>query len=145
MGRLKIIAFLLTFAAGGIASAQEYHGPPPPNADVPYLLHAENLIETEQVEAQEQDGKKETIYIVPGAASPVRTPLAEPIFILLSEDLLPEQLQLYPMKVVKGHREIAFPKSQKKRGPRPLHLMLKKLDENLFWVEVNENLDSGEY
>ena len=74
-----------------------------------------------------------------------RTPLAEPIFILLSEEISPEQLQLYSMKVVKGHRETAFPKNRKKRGPRPRHLLLKKLDENLFWIEANEYLDNGEY
>ena len=34
-------------------AADKYTGPKPPKADVPYLLHADTLIETEAVEARE--------------------------------------------------------------------------------------------
>jgi len=125
--------------------AQEYHGPPPPKADIPYLLHAEKLIETEVAEARPEDRKKVTAYVVPGAASPVRTPMAEPIFILLSEKIAPDQLRLYKMDVVNGHRETVFPKKRKKRPPRPRHLMLKKLEDNVYWIELNEWIENGEY
>ncbi len=142
MGRHLAILLLVASAA---ARAQEYKGPPPPTADLPYLLHAENLIETEVSEAREEDRKNETAYVVPGAASPARTPLAEPIFILLAETLDPAKLQLYPMEVVNGHRETAFPKKRNKQPPRPRHLTMKKLGEKLYWIEANEWLDNGQY
>lgn len=148
MGRHRFITVLL-FAvlgfAGFAARAQEYHGPPPPKADVPYLLHAANLIETEVAQATKEVRRKVTAYVVPGVASPVRTPLAEPIFIFLSDHIAPNQLQLFPMKVVHGHREVAFPKKRNKRGPRPRYLSLKSLGKNLYWIEANEYLDNGEY
>ena len=121
------------------------YGPPPPKADVPYLLHAANLIETEVTQATEEVRRKVIAQVVPGAASPVRTPLAEPIFIFLSDHIAPDQLQLFPMKVVHGHREVAFPKKRNKRGPRPRYLSLKSLGKNLYWIEANEYLDNGEY
>ncbi len=148
MRKARILAVALLAAGGTAGYAQEYTGPPPPKADVPYLLHAEDLIETEVGEARVEERKKEVANITPGAASPVRTPLAEPIFILLSEELAPEDLRLYRLEVVKGQREVAFPNDQRRRirrGPHPLHLSMKQLDENLFWIEANEVLENGEY
>ncbi len=143
MGRT--LAILLLAVTCTAARAQEYNGPPPPKADVPYLLHAENLIETEVLEAKEEDRKNETAYVIPGASSPAKTPLAEPIFILLSENLDPRKLQLYSMDVNNGQRETVSPKNRKKQPPRPRYLTMKKLGEKLYWVEANEWLDNGEY
>ncbi len=142
--RIPIPLTVLLLTAVG-CFAQNYDGDPPPKADVPYLLHAKNLIETEIIEAREEDRKKETAYVVPSASSPVRTPLAEPIFILLSEELSPQQFKLYDMKVQKGHRETAFPKNRKKKPPRSRYLKYNEVGENLYWIEVNEMLDNGEY
>ena len=141
-------AIALTLLLGAVAGyAQDYNGPPPPKADVPYLLHAENLIETEHAVAQQEDRKKQTAHVIPGAASPVRTPLAEPIFILLSENLPPQNMQLYQMTVNKktGNRETVFPKKPGKRTPRPKHLTFKRVNDNVYWIEVNEVLDNGQY
>jgi hypothetical protein len=146
MRQAAISISLLALLAGCMsARAAEYDGPRPPKADVPYLLHASTLVETEASEARQEDRQKETAYVVAGASSPVRTPLAEPIFILLSESLKPEQFQLFDVQVVKGNRETVFPKDRKKRPPRPRYLTMRKLDENLFWLEVNEWLDNGQY
>ena len=40
--------------------AEKYTGPRPPKADVPYLLHADNLIETEIGKAK-SDERKDTV------------------------------------------------------------------------------------
>lgn len=136
----------MILAAGCLA--QEYNGDPPPKADVAYLLHAENLVETEVAEARMEERKKETAHVVPGAASPARTPLAEPIFIFQSDEIPVNKIGLWPVKVVNGNREIAFPNDPKKRmrrGPRPKHLSFRRLEGDLYWIEANEWLDNGEY
>ena len=48
--------------------------PRPPKADVPYLIHAGSLVETEVGEATEEADEKETRYAVAGATSSARTP-----------------------------------------------------------------------
>ena len=82
------LLLLATLAIG----ADEYTGPRPPKPDVPYLVHASNLIPTEATEASQEGKKDESTYTVQGAASPVRTPLAEPIFLLRSEKIKADSL-----------------------------------------------------
>lgn len=128
-------------------AAQKYTGPRPPKPDVLYLLHASNLVETEVAEASEEKRKDDTIYVVPGASSPVKTPLAEPIFILESKKLSADKLALYRLEVKNGRREITFPPAGKRRkdSAKPLHLSLKRLGDGLYRVEANEFLQNGEY
>lgn len=129
-------------------AAETYKGPVPPEPDLPYLLHADHLVPTERAEAREQDSKDQIIYTVPGASSPARTPLAEPIFIFRSENIPAEKLELYRMEVKGGNRQISFPKNPERRmrrGPWPVHLKIQALGEKLYWVEVNQYLDNGEY
>lgn len=135
----------LALGVWGACFAQQYDGPPPPKADVPYLLHAENLIETEHQVAQEEMRKKEIAYIVTGERSPVKTPLAEPIFIILAEKFPPQAYRLYKMEVVKGHRETAFPRKPGKRGPRPRYLTFDRVNDNVYKLEANEYLENGQY
>jgi len=95
-----------------------------------------------------EERKNQTVHILPGASSPVRTPLAEPIFLFWSEKIKPEKLALYRLEATRGQREIAFPNNPRdmiRRGPRPVHLTFKRLDENLYWIEVNQYLENGEY
>lgn len=127
------------------AAAQKYEGPRPPKPDLPYLQHADNLIETEVGEAREENRKDENVYIVPGSSSPARTPLAEPIFLFVSETIPAEKLALFAMQVRRGNREIAFPQRRKDRGPRPLRLSVRRLDDNLYRIEANETLENGQY
>lgn len=146
--RFRSAAIALTLVLGAVvAGAQEYNGPPPPKADVPYLLHAENLVETEHAVARTEDRKKRTAYVISGATSPVRTPLAEPIFILLSDKIPPQNMQLYQMTINKktGDRETVFPKKQGRHTPRPKHLTFKRINDNVYWIEVNEVLENGQY
>ncbi|MCW5978011.1 MAG: hypothetical protein KIT09_08025 [Bryobacteraceae bacterium] len=148
MGKLWIAfsAGLLLLAPAALP--QEYDGPRPPKPDIPYLLHAGDLVELEAGEARVEDRKRETANLLAGAASPVKTPLAEPIFIFESDKIPAQKLALYQLDVVKGQREIAFPKDareQFRKGPHPKHLMVRKLAGKLFWLEANEVLDNGQY
>jgi hypothetical protein len=125
------------------AFAQKYNGPRPPKPDLPYLKHADNLIATEASKAVEEKQKKDDIlYVVEGASSPARTPLASPIFLMQADQLSPDKLGLYRLDVKGNHREILF---GAKKQPRPIRLDVKRVDGNLYRIEVDESLDPGEY
>ena len=143
MSRFAAVTLLLAAAA---LAADKYDGPRPLKADLLYLVHADNLIATEAAEAKEESSKKdETTYTVPGASSPARTPLAEPVFIVEADKLLPERLELYRWDVKNGRRELAMQKGKKKGGSRPLHLSVTKIEGKLYKVEASEPLDDGQY
>src|SRR5437016_118516 len=137
--RLRILLYL---ALGATAFAQKYTGPRPPKTDVPYLLHASSLVETEIVDAREDGGRKDsTTYSVPGPSSQARTPLAEPIFLLATDKLSPESLELYKFEVKNGRRELTL----QKRRTRPLRVAVTKVDNGLYRLEASETLENGEY
>ena len=147
---MRSAVLVLCCAAGFVTQALQaqstrYDGPRPPKPDIPYLLHASNLIETETLQAKEEDRKKDHVASVPGKSSPVLTPLAEPIFLFDSSKVIPEKLKLYKMDQTKdGRREVVFPDNPKK-APRPYNLTIKKLSGNLYRVEIDEQLENGEY
>src|SRR5204863_4491379 len=113
-------------------------------ADVPYGIHGENLGETGVAEAKEEKRKDDTAYVVAGAASTVRTPLAGPSFIMQADKLAPEKLQLYRFDVKNGHREVFFSKKGK-GSARPRRINVNPLGGGLFKIEVAESLENGEY
>ena len=135
---MRYRAFLPLLAAWGMWAA-DYTGPRPPKPDTLYLVHADNLIATETGEAKQD---KDT-YSVAGATSPARTPLAEPIFLLQSEKVSPETLELYRFEVKNGKRELTI--SNRRRGARPLHLSVTRLEKGLYRVEAADPLENGEY
>jgi len=138
---MQRLAFLLMLPVVAAIAADKYDGPRPPQADIAYLVHADNLLPTEALEAKSESG----VYTVPGAASSARTPLAEPIFLIESDKVLPERLELYRWDVKGGHRELSASKGKRKSGSRPLHLSVNKLDGRLYRVEASEPLEPGEY
>lgn len=151
-GKMNQLLILAVVAAGTLAWAQtggkKYTGPRPPKPDLPYLLHAANLVPTEAGTASEESRKDDTANIVKGSSSPARTPLAEPIFLLASEKLTPEKLELYRVAVSKaGNREVVFPKNPKKMkdAPKPVRLSVAKLDGNIYRLEATEALENGSY
>ncbi len=115
----------------------------PAKPDLPYLLHASDLIATESLEAKPTETKDGTTYTIAGAASPVKTPLASPVFLLRSDKLTADKLQLYALQSTGGHREITF--SRKKKPPEAFTFTIKPLGNNVFRLEVNESLPNGEY
>ena len=138
-----LLGFLLL--AFTISAADKYDGPRPPQPDLPYLLHASKLIPTEAADAQEADKKKNEVkYTVPGEASPAKTPLAEPIFLIDGDKINPERMELYQLEVKDGHRELTI--SERGRGgARPLKMSVTRLDGRLYRVEAAEMLDNGQY
>ena len=139
--------FLFLVPAAYAAGQSKYSGPRPPKPDLPYLLHAANLIPAEATHAKEETRKDWQVYYIEGESSPARTPLAEPIFLIAAEKLQVEKLQLYKLEQKAGRREIAFPANSKSRkdAPQPLHLSFTRLEPGLYRVEANEMLENGEY
>jgi|HubBroStandDraft_6_1064221.scaffolds.fasta_scaffold522503_1 hypothetical protein len=133
----------LSFAVALAASAQKYEGPVPPKPDLPYLKHADNLIPTEAVAAKEEKKKDDSTFIVDGASSSARTPLASPIFLMKSDKILPRNLQLFKLEVKSGHRELFYPA---KKPPQAIRIVVTKLSPDGIWkIEVDESLEPGEY
>ena len=126
-----------------LAAADKYNGPRPPKTDVPYLLHADNLLETEVGEATNDTKKDTTVASIAGASSPVKTPLAEPVFLFKSGKIQAEKLTAWRLQSRNGRREVTF--SQKKNGTKPLHLTIERLEPGLYRIEVDEALENGEY
>ncbi len=143
-----LTALVLLALVPALAQApRKYNGPRPPKPDVPYLLHASKLIETEKSAATESKAKDGTLYTVPGAESPVKTPVPEPIFLFKAEKVNPDTLALYRMTPRGGSRTLPVPAQGRRRkdSPRPIFLLVTPLEPGLFRVEVNEPLEDGEY
>jgi len=136
--------FALCLAAAFAAAAQTYTGPRPPQADLPYLKHAENLVPTEVLESKEEKGKKDGVtYVIAGAASTARTPLASPIFVMQFDKLVAAKLSLYKLESRNGRREIVF---SPKKQPKAIGVELTHLNhDRLYRLEVEESLELGEY
>ncbi len=138
-----MVVALMFFAEAGIS--QKYSGPVPPKPDVPYLVHADNLVETESTQAKEEDRGRDTLASVAGASSPARTPLAEPIFLIETQKIVAEKLELYRFNVKNGRREVLLPKNPGKNSQRPIRVAVTKVGDHLYRVEADETLDNGEY
>ncbi|HYP05163.1 MAG TPA: hypothetical protein VER03_02925 [Bryobacteraceae bacterium] len=136
---------LALVSATVLVAAEKYIGPRPPKVDVPYLMHADNLVETEVGKARSEERKDVVIATIPGASSPVKTPLSEPIFIIKTDKLVVDKIQAYRLQVKNGQREVVVNAKNVKNVQRPLHLQVTKLDERLYRVEVDEALENGEY
>ena len=132
-------------AAAVCLYAEKYSGPRPAKPDVPYLVHADNLVETESAEAKEEPRKDDIVYAVAGAESPVKTPLAGPVLLMQADKLQPDRMQLYKMDVKNGRREVFFSKKKRNDSAKPLRLNVSKIDESLYRIEVGESLPNGQY
>jgi len=122
--------------------AEKYDGPKPKKSDVPYLLHASKLEETEGLEAKKESQKNADTYVVAGPASTAKTPLAEPIFIIQAEKISPERMELYRFDVKNGRREVTL---SKRKGGKVLRLTVRRLEGRLWRIEAAEPLENGEY
>ena len=138
-------AFALMLVSVCLYAAEKYDGPMPPKPDVPYLVHATNLVETEVGQARQENRKNDSIFIISGASSPARTPLAEPIFIMDARQVSPERMELYRLEVKNGSREVSLSSGRRRGGNRPLHLAVTPLGNHLYRIEADEPLENGEY
>lgn len=137
---------LISLGAAALAAlAQKYDGPRPAKPDIPYIKHADSLLATEVAEATEENRKDDVLYVVSGAASPVKTPLASPIFLFQSDKIAPDKLQLFKLETKNGRREILF-SHKKKPTAKPIRIEVNRLSsDNIYQIEVVSSLDSGEY
>ena len=124
--------------------AEKYTGPRPAKPDLPYLMHADDLLATESGEAKQDDRKGDVNYVIPGANSAVRTPLASPAFLILTDQLQADRLQLFRLQSKNGQREVLI-RRRNKRVAHPIRLNVTRLDDNLYKIEVDEILENGEY
>jgi len=140
-------ALLVIAVLPAVAQQKKYTGPRPPKPDVPFLVHASQLIPAETGEARESQGKNGTDYAVAGATSSTRTPIPEPVFLFQSDKINPERLSLFKMEAKGGQRTLAIPRESRKQkdNARPVFILVSPLENRLFKVEVNEPLDDGEY
>lgn len=136
-----LLAVLLSLSS----LAAPYQGARPAKPDVLYLMHADNLVETEQQTATEEhkgSGKKAaSTYIGAGAGSPVKTPLASPVFLIQPKSIDVNTLEAYRMESREGRRQIVLTKKQ----GHGITLTVTPLDEGLYRVEVADSLPNGEY
>ena len=140
---MKFRHVLLCVLPLSFALAQDI--PRPPKADLPYLIHAGNLVATEPGEAKEESDEKETRYAVAGATSPARTPLALPEFAILPESVDPGLLELYRFEQLNGRREILLRK-KKKVMAEPYHITaLPTSEKGVYRLRVAQTLTPGEY
>jgi len=140
----RIVLPALLLSIGALAQSK-YSGPRPPKPDLPYLVHADNLVPTEAGEAREQKGKKEEItYIVSGANSPVKTPLSSPILLFESQEVSADKLRLYKLESKNGQRQVSF-SPRKKQSAQPILIDVKPLGPSLYRIEVEDTLPAGEY
>ena len=134
----------LTLLCATALFGQKYNGPQPEKPDLPYLVHADNLVATEAGEAKQETRKDEILYVIDGATSPAATPLASPMFLIRSEQLVPDKLEIYKLESKNGRREVLFQR-KKKQTARPIHRNVTRLGENLYRIDVEEALENGEY
>ncbi|HLJ51624.1 MAG TPA: hypothetical protein VKU01_36710 [Bryobacteraceae bacterium] len=132
-------------AAAALLIAADYTGPRPPKPDIPYLLHADHLVETEVGVAQSEQKKNDVNYTIAGASSPAKTPLAEPIFIMESKQISPDQLELYRLDTKGGRREVMISQKRHRGNAGPFHLIVSRLGGALYRIEADEPLENGEY
>lgn len=124
--------------------ADKYEGPRPDKTDLPYLVHADNLVPTEGVEAKQTNSKGEVSYVIPGAQSTARTPLSSPTFLMRVEEISADHLQLFKLMSKAGQREVLFSRKNK-RLARAIRLNVTHLDGDLYKIQVDEILEDGEY
>lgn len=144
IGALAAVTLGLTGA--GTLWAQDYTGPIPPKPDVPYLLHASNLLEPEIAEARVKEEKRDEItFEIAGAHSPARTPLPEPIFIIQADRIRPEALELYRFEEKNSTRELKLKDEPGDKDARPMFLTVTQIEGDLYRIEASETLENGEY
>jgi hypothetical protein len=140
---VRLLAILITLATVLIAQ-DAYNGPNPPKPNIPYIVHADNLVETESKTAHEQTTKNATVYTIDGEKSTARTPLASPTLVIDATTVDAEKLALFRFDVKNGHREVTLRKDGK-GGSIPLHIETTKVSGRLYQIRILDSLDNGEY
>ncbi|HYM05126.1 MAG TPA: hypothetical protein VEU11_01065 [Terriglobales bacterium] len=137
-------ASLFALLGAAVLYGQKYNGPQPEKADLPYLVHADNLVATESGTAKQETRKDDLIAVVEGTTSPAATPLASPIFLIRADKLAPNDLEIYRLESKNGRREVILT-HKKKPVARPVQCTVSHVADDLYRLEVNDELPNGEY
>jgi hypothetical protein len=143
--RLPTVVAVFSLIVVPSFAAEKYNGPCLFKPDVPYLMHADNLLATEGGMASTETRKDATYALIDGTTSPAKTPLAEPIFIIQTDKLQADKFEAYKLDVKNGKREVLINHKKPKNVARPVYLSIIRLDEKLYRIEVDEPLENGEY
>ena len=138
------VAALVVVSGLSAAETNRLGLPNPEKPDVPYLIHGDNLVEVEVLQAQQEETKNELRFWVAGTSSKARTPLAGPEFLFEWVEIDPSAFRLYGFEVVKGRRELLYRK-KKKVVARPFFLLIEQIDGKVVRIKVNGSLPPGEY
>lgn len=139
------IALTIGLCGALLHGAEAYSGPRPPKTDLPFLMHADNLLPMDVGEAKEERRKDNLFAVIAGPAATAKTPLAEPIFLLRSEKIPAAKLALFRMEVKNGNREVLINSGNPGKLPKPLYLTVVRLDDGLYRIEADQPLEVGEY
>jgi hypothetical protein len=134
----------ITLFAIALAAQTKYSGPKPEKKDVPYLVHAGALVQTEIVRSTPKDDAGHTVYSIPGEASLAKTPLALPIFVIDTATIVPTKLQLYQFEPKGGRRELTLSKTQS-GGAEPILITVANVSGSLYRIETVNDIENGEY
>jgi len=135
---------ILLLLCSGALFGQKYTGPQPEKPDLVYLVHADNLVATEAGEAKEEKRKDDVVAVVAGATSSAATPLASPIFLIRADKINPDSLEIYKLESKNGQREVVL-SHKKKPIAKPVICSVTKVGDDLYKLEVNQELPNGEY
>ncbi|HKD09717.1 MAG TPA: hypothetical protein VKB79_27675 [Bryobacteraceae bacterium] len=119
-------------------------GPKPDKKDIPYLLLANNLVQTEVVRPSAQQTSEGTTYSIPGETSLAKTPLALPVFLIDSAQIRPEKLRLIRLIPSSGHRQALLRKTPSP-DDAPLLLTATKVADTIYRLEAVNEIENGEY
>jgi hypothetical protein len=119
-------------------------GPKPDKKDIPYLLLANSLVQTEVVRPTAERTAEGARYSIPGETSLAKTPLALPVFLIDSAQIRPEKLKLIRLTASSGHRQALVRKTPSLDDP-PLLLTATKLADTIYRIEAVNEIENGEY
>jgi hypothetical protein len=127
-----------------LAAQVKYAGPKPEKKDVPYLIHASSLLQTETARPTPKDDGDSTLWSIPGESSLARTPLALPAFVIDADAIAPAKLRLYPFEQRDGRRQLRL-KRQGASEVEPVLITVAPLGGTLYRIEVVNEVQNGEY
>ncbi len=142
MFRRKFFCVLLPVC--GLLAQLPYPVPLPPQKDLPYLVHGDNLVATEARVAESRERRFDTVFAVPGEAAAARTPLASPIFVFDAGRIDAGKFQLYRLEAGAGHRELAVQR-RGRGGAKAFRINVYPVSGGVYRIEAAESLPNGEY
>jgi len=119
-------------------------GPKPDKKDVPYLIHASTLVQTEIARPVPTEDGGMTTWSIPGESSLAKTPLALPAFVIDATAISPAKLLLYQFELKGAHRELTLAKNGAGET-RPVLITVRNLSGTLYRIEVVNEVENGEY